>query len=387
MLAAALALAVAGCGSGSTPPPPPAPPPDIALYAGMQGHPRPSAADLAVIARSARLVVGTVAQLQVVAGQLRQLTPGIKLYAYVNGQFVHPDQGSTYPASWYLRSASGQQVRSRVFGNYLMNPLQPGWTAQVTSSCRAALQAVRGLTGCFLDMIGPAPLRPGYDMAGQPPVDPGTGQPFVPSAYLALTGGLARAVQTQTGHPVIANGVESGVHYYVVPTGGLADDVAGLEVEHWMGLNDTQAMKPQAWAQNEQMLIDLARRGRTVLVNFHTRSAGAEGDRQFAVASFLLAAGPGDYLQIEPPGSTVPSWRYPSPDYRAGLGRALESHARIGDYLRGGVYRRAYTNGLVLVNPSEAPVTVRLGPGYKAANGQPLKSVTVPAHAGLTIHR
>jgi hypothetical protein len=386
VIAAALALAAAGCGSSSQPPPP-GPTPDIALYAGMQGHPRPSPADLAAIAHSARLVVGTVPQLQAVAGRLRQLEPGVKLYAYLNGQFVHPDQGSAYPASWYLRSAAGQQVRSKVFGNYLMNPLEPGWTAHVTSSCRAALRVVRGLTGCFLDMIGPAPLRPGYDMAGQAPVDPRTGQPFVPSAYLALTGGLAGAVQTQTGHPVIANGLESGVHFYNVPTGGLADHVAGLEVEHWMGLNDTQARNPPTWGQNEQMLIDLAGRGRTVLVNFHTTGSGSEASRQFAVASFLLAAGPNDYLQIEPPGSGVPSWRDPSPDYRAGLGRALESHARIGDYLRAGVYRRAYANGLVLVNPSDVPVTVHLGAGYRAANGQPLRSMTVPAHAGLTVRR
>jgi hypothetical protein len=386
-LPAAVALAVAGCGSNAGPPPPlrPTAAPDIAMYAGMQGHRRPGAADLALIARSARLAVGTVPQLQADAARLRRLRPGIKLYAYVNGEFVHPDQGSTYPASWYLRSAGGQQVRSRVFGNYLMNPLQPGWTAQVTQSCRAALRSVPGLTGCFLDMIGPAPLRPGYDMGGQTPVDPRTGRPFAAASYLSLTGALAGAVQSATGHPVIANGLESGVHYYTVPTGGLADHVAGLEVEHWMGLNDTQARNVGTWAQNEQMLIDLARRGRTVLVNFHTPGGSAEPWRRFAVASFLLAAGPGEYLQIEPPGSSVPSWRDPSPDYHAGLGAPAETSGTVSGYLHGGVYERRYTGGLVLVNPSDQAVTVRLGAGYRDSGGHALLRVTVPAGDGLTL--
>jgi hypothetical protein len=365
------------------------------LYAGMQGHVAVSSQQAAAIARNTRLIVATRRQLEGLAPAITAADPATRIEVYVNAMFVHPDQGSTFPHSWYLYDRSGAQVRSRFRGNYLMNadsstPYQgvAGWSAWVARSCRAALGAIPAAQGCFLDMIGPAPLRPGYDAGGAVPVDPATGAAFRPARYLALTGALAAVVEHVSGHGVIANGLESGLHAEKVPTRILLPYAGGFEIEHWMGVGDTQARSIQGWVANVQLVIDLSRAHKLTLVNFQTpATAAAEQWRAFALASFLLAAGNDQFLQIEPAAHGGPSWGDPSPLYAADLGRPLDSSATVDGYRHGGLYSRRYQHGMVLVNPGATTAPFTIPSGYVPAAGGSAPSAEIPARTGLILVR
>jgi len=389
---AVLALA-AGCG-GSHTIPAPQEGAGVPLYAGMQGHVAVPPATAAAIARDTRLVVGTRRQLTKLAPVLHAANPKLIIEVYLNAMFTHPDQGSTYPNSWYLHDAAGEAVRSRARGNYLMNPLSTsafrgvdGWAAWVAHTCRANLQAVPLAEGCFLDMTGPAPLHAGYDAGGAVPVQPTTGRPFPASQYLRMTGTVSRLVEHVTGHPVVSNGLESGLHASRASTRTLIPYAHGVEIEHWMGLDQREASTLAGWEANVELVMDLARLHRRTLVNAQTVDGRTEQSRLFALASFLLAAGPGQYLQIEPPGHAAPSWEDPSPLYGVALGSPAETANAVAAYRAHGLFRRRYAHGLVVVNPGPSAAPFRAPSGYVPAAGGPALSGEIAPLTGVILVR
>jgi hypothetical protein len=362
----ALAAAAAGCGSGHAG--------TVAversglpLYSGMQGQRGVGAGDVAAIVGVSRLVVGTPRQLGALGGRIARAEPSVRVFVYVNAMLSRPD--ARFPRAWYLHDAAGAPVRSLVQGNSLMDPRSTltyrgvhGWADHVRRTCSAALRAVPTARGCFLDMVGPAPLRPGYNRGHAVPIDPATGRPFATSAYLAATGALAQTVQRATGRPVIANGLESGQHYFD-GTAVLGHYVSGLEVEHWMGVGDWQAKNPALWRENVQMLIDEGRAKRTLLVNLHPPASASGPWAEFGLASFLLGYTGSEYFQYSL-GPGRPSWRAVPPGYGLNIGAPAERRATVAGYARHGVYERRYTHGLVVVNPSQRTVTVALPGRY-----------------------
>jgi putative glycosyl hydrolase-like family 15 (GHL15) protein len=389
---AALILA-AGCGGSHSVPTPQS---DIRmpLYAGMQGHVVVSTSTATAIARGMRLVVATRRQLEQVAPALHAANPKLIIEVYINAMFVHPDDGSVYPSSWYLRDASGAQVRSRLRGNYLMNPGSTatfrgvaGWSAWVAQTCHSALRAVPLAAGCFLDMTSAAPLQAGYDAGGNTPVKPGTGRPFSAAQYLRMTGAVSRQVERVTGHPVVSNGLQSGLHSTRASTRLLIPFAHGFEIEHWMGLRQREARTISGWEANLQLVMDLARLGRRTLVNIQTVEGRTEQSRAFALASFLLAAGRDQFLQIEPPGHGAPSWQDPSPLYAAPLGSPAETARTVRGYRAHGLFLRRYTHGLVVVNPGLGTVAFNPPAGYVPAAGGPAPSGEIAPLTGVIFVR
>ena len=385
------ALVIAGCGShGRTAATAPV---RIPLYAGMQGYRAVSRPEAASIARSVGLVVGTRRQLAVLAPAIERAHPGITIEVYVNAMLVHPDEASTYPAGWYLHDAAGGLVRTRAQGNVLMDPTSTapyhgvrGWSQWVGRECRTALAAIPGAAGCFLDMIGPAPVRAPYNANGAVPVDPATGAPYTQAAYLRRTAALARLVERISGRPVIANGIESGLHW-VHGTRALLAGAHGFEIEHWLGLNQVQAGTPSGWEANIGAVMELARRHRTTLVDVHTVPGQTSRSLEFALASFLLAAGPGQFLQIGGPGHSTPSWKLRPAVYSADLGEATRTAASVSGYRRGGLYVRPFRRGIVVVNPGSEPQPFHPPAGYTPAPGTPSVSGLIPPLTGVILTR
>lgn len=361
----------------------------LPLYSGMQGQRGVGTGDVAAIAGVSRLVVGTPRQLRALGGQIARADPGVRVFVYVNAMLSRPDE--RFPPSWYLHDAAGRPVRSLVQGNALMDPASTlvyrgvrGWADHVRRTCAAALRAVPAATGCFLDMVGPAPLRPGYNRGHVVPVDPATRRPFSAGAYLAATGGLARTVQKRTGRPVIGNGLESGEHYYH-GTSVLGRYMGGLEVEHWMGVGNWQAKNPALWRQNVQMVIDEGRAGRTLLVNLHPPADGNPGPwPEFGLASFLLGYTGSEYFQFSL-GPGHPSWRNFPPGYGVDIGAPAEHRSRVQAYARHGVYERRFTHGLVIVNPSDRTVGVTLPGRYEMPHGRPRSRIVLRPMAGVVL--
>jgi hypothetical protein len=383
----ALAVVLAACGSGHHAPA--VRRSTLPLYTGMQGQRGIGGSDVAAIAGLSRVVNGTLRQLVAVGPAITRADPGVRIFVYANAMLSRPEEH--YPAAWYLHDAAGHTVVSRVWGNALMDPRSTatyrgvhGWADHVRRRCAADLRAVRVASGCFLDMVGPAPLRPGYNRDGAVPVDPATRRPFAQAAYLAMTGRLAAGVQRFTDRPVVANGLESGAHYYA-GTRVLGRGVAGLEVEHWMGVGAWQARNPARWRQNIQMLIDEGRAGHLLLVNFTPPPHGqAETWQSFGLASFLIGYSGSEFFQFSL-GRGHPSWNDTPPTYGLRIGAPSEHATTVAGYAHNEVYWRRYSHGLAIVNPTAHTIAVPLPGRFAAPDGPTRTRITLRPHTGAVL--
>jgi hypothetical protein len=85
-------------------------------------------------------------------------------------------------------------------------------------------------------------------------------------------------------------------------------------------------------------------------------SASDVATRLYYLANYLLVKGSRTYLDYFANGPL--EWY---PEWGIDLGAPSKTGATVDDLLQGGVYRRDYAKGSVLVNPSGSPVTVTLG--------------------------
>jgi Hypothetical glycosyl hydrolase family 15 len=99
----------------------------------------------------------------------------------------------------------------------------------------------------------------------------------------------------------------------------------------------------------------------------------------YARASFLLFARGRRSAMTYSTGCGGDSW---SPEWTASLGRPRGRSFRVGP-----AWRRNFTGGTVVVNPSSAPVTIPLGASYLTPTGAPVVSVQLPPGSGLVLRR
>jgi hypothetical protein len=317
--------------------------------------------------------------------EMRSVNSELRVLVYMNGTFAQKSQGSLYPDSWYLRDRYGRKVTSRNYGNYLMNPNNSGWQRDRADFCVAQLQR-SGYHGCTLDMLGSAPLDPGYLTAM--PVNPATGQVFTEAAWIKATAAVAAAVKRAAGtRPVIANGLRSGPQYFASggPSEALLDAADGGIAEAWLRAATwgiTKFRDESTWKQDVDMLVDAEARGDAVftLTKVWTSGTTAQKDawHEYAIASFLLGAGPRSefgfsYDRRDSPMRDHPWWRL-------ALGSPTARYAKVG-----GVYQRPFANGKVLVNPTDSSVRVELGGTFVDLRGNRMTSVTMAPNTGKVL--
>jgi hypothetical protein len=203
---------------------------------------------------------------------------------------------------------------------------------------------------------------------------------------MTLVAYQGQAVASQLNGPVIGNSYDSAPRYYAIPT-SLVNASAGLgtlEAEHWFGNDVTQSQSLPAWQQGVQMEIDAQAAGHGVIVNVDAPGTNVEQWRRYLTASYLLGNNGAAWLEFGPDAQTAP-FDSPSPLYATPIGTPLQTGGRVSDYARNGVYERAYSNGLVLVNPSSSSVTVDLGGTYTNESGSAVTSVTLGAWSGAIL--
>src|SRR4029079_51506 len=123
--------------------------------------------------------------------QMRQANPDLKIVAYLNGTYAQSDEGNAYPEAWYARDAAGNKVRSKKFGNYLMDPTSQGWIQSRTQTC-SEYAGQAGYDGCYLDMLGNATV--GKDYVTAPPVNPATHTEWTRQGWIGATSKLGATV-------------------------------------------------------------------------------------------------------------------------------------------------------------------------------------------------
>ncbi|HEV8452182.1 MAG TPA: putative glycoside hydrolase [Gaiellales bacterium] len=377
----------------------------LALQANLQmwGARIPDAATAVALAKSHDLITAVPGQLAGYIPQMREANPSLKIYGYVNGMFAQRGQGDMFPATWYMRDAAGDKLQSAGWGNYMMDPrgttpfthsgvTYNNWTDWVRKQCQQAIVTF-GLDGCFLDMLGPAPVNYHPYLVGSkiPVENPVTKAPWTAAGYMALTGSVGLAVQQYTGRAVIGNSLEFGAHFYATPTRALLPATQLTLAEMWMRNPQQPADKwptVDRWKQDVQMIVDCNDGGHPVEVTMKlwvdSTAAQRQAWRAFGQASFLIGNSGSAWFEYTSSRSTL-SWNDTSPLDDVDLGAALDTHSSVDGYLRDGVYQRRFQRGIALVNPGTAAVIVHLDRSYRTSGGSLVTQVTLAPHSGQVL--
>jgi Hypothetical glycosyl hydrolase family 15 len=313
---------------------------------------------------------------------MKAANPGLILLAYMNATFAQRHEGHRYPAAWYLRDANGNRVRSRNFGNYLMDPTDPAWIHDRVETCGRFLR-VSHYDGCILDMLGTAPVNAGYVTAA--PIDPSTGQPWTADAWLQATSALGTAVKRGNAQAlVVGNGLQDGTRFFdqTAPSSAILEGIDGGIAETWLR-NAAQPLdrypNVAAWQRSIDMLHAT---DADVFVMTKTWTAGTPEEKEawhrFAYASFLLGyAGHAYFTYSSALVASVASDRLAD---TTAIGAPVESYERVGR-----VFERRFTGGLVVVNPGATSTTTRLDGTLRGADGQPIRSIDLGPHGAAIL--
>jgi Hypothetical glycosyl hydrolase family 15 len=326
-----------------------------------------------VIAKDYNFVAEQSNALSAYVSQMHAANPKLKLIVYVNGSYDTSPNGTTYPSSWYAHDAAGQKIYSTQFHNWLMLPV-PSWNSEVGTLCTQALKA-SGYDGCFLDSLGEAPFDAGY--VNSPPIDPSTGKVFTPQKWIADEANTVTATQkANPGKIVVANGLGNGQKFPI--TQPLLTAVGTGMSELWLRVNNwpVDRFPPLAdWLQDVDMLITAGSKHEVILTVtklwVHASTAQQNQWHAFTEASFLLGTD-GNSAYCFTTSQTASGLSVDTPYDHVAIGTPTGAMSSAGT-----LYKRTFTNGIVLVNPGTKAATFQLGGMYVNLAGKPVSSETL----------
>jgi len=271
--------------------------------------------------------------------------------------------GNDYPTvtlneTWFWHNTSNQRVPSSADGKLLMNISVPGFQQYWAQSLAAQVKA-GDYDAIFLDSASPALLQ--GECSGTDPRLAGTaardtqfaelGNSNWINAWQAWISGLNADLAAQ-GIPLIPN-----TSAFV--TGWDNTDyslTAGAFVE---GFSDRGFVESD-WQASTNELLKLAAADKILILQNYLSNSTDVVTRLYYLGNYLLVKGHHTYLDYFAGGPL--EW-YPEWDIQ--LGAPKSSASDVSGLLSGGVYRRDFAQGSVLVNPSPSTVTVDLGGTYQ----------------------
>jgi Hypothetical glycosyl hydrolase family 15 len=273
----------------------------------------------------------------------------------VDGKSWGNDYNKVNPnESWFWHNTSNQRVASVVDGKLLMNVSDPGFQTYWIESLTAQTQA-GDYDGIFLDSASPAllqweaqsPPEPRFDGTGvKDNILPELGNKTFIQAWEAWIATLQAALASK-GIPLIPN---TGA--FITSWDDTAYDLtAGIFSE---GYADPSFAESD-WKASTNELLSLAKKGKIMILQNYLKSPGELDKRRYYLGNYLLVRGEKSYLDYFAAGPF--EWY---PEWGLDLGAASTTGATVDDLLKDGVYQRDFAKGLVLVNPSDAVVTVPL---------------------------
>jgi hypothetical protein len=309
--------------------------------------------------------------------------------------------GNDYPTvamneSWFWHNASGMRLSSTADFKILMNLQDPGFAAYWQSSLEQQVAAGQ-YDGIFFDSASPALLQ--AEVGGQDMRLAGTGARDTPIAEwgnMTYIQGWEAWIQplndalAAKGIPLIPN---TGPF---VTTWDNTDYslTAGIFSE---GYADTSFAETD-WEASTDELLSLAAMGKIMILQNYLGTPTDVATRLYYLGNYLLVKGNKTYLDYFAGGPL--EWY---PEWSLDLGAPTSTGTMAADLLQGGVYRRDFAKGSVLVNPSPSPVTVTLGATMQEVVPQgggaidaagdtpgsitmtPVTSITVPATGAVIL--
>ena len=359
----------------------------VATNGGGANAQSPTLAQALAVARTSDLVLATKNSYPPYVAQMRQANPALRLVVYTNGIYAQSDQGSAYPDSWYARAADGSKVRSKKFGNYLMDPTSAGWIQSRVQTC-AQWTAATHYDGCYLDMLGNATMGAGYDTAA--PINAATHQPWSSTQWIAATSNLAaNVVRANPSLLVVGNGLANGTQYFDPasgPTSTLLTTLPGANAQGFIRSESdavTTFRSVSAWKNDINMLANAGQRGRFVMamtkIDGNGTAAQVQQIHRYALASFLLGTDGTQYFYFSPNGNNDGINAPDTPDDHVDPGMPTAAYAALAN----GAYVRPFSGGYVAVNPTAAAVTVSLGATYFDLDGHAVQQAVLAPHSGM----
>jgi hypothetical protein len=328
---------------------------------------------------SASHYVGTQKQLLPVTQALRTFNPNFLVLHYhlsmwqsapaVN--FLVPDVvdgggvtwGNDYPTvtmneTWFWHNAQNARVASSVDAKLLMNVSVAGFQAYWGQSLVEQVKAGQ-YDAVFFDSASPALLQ--GECSGADPRLAGTaardttfadlGNTTWIDAWQAWMAALEATLAAQ-GIPLIPN-TSAFVTGWDNTNYGLT---AGIFAEGFAGTGFAES----DWEASTNELLALAAADKIMILQNYLTDPSDVATRLYYLGNYLLVKGRRTYLDYFAAGPL--EWY---PEWTVDLGApTVAAPANAAALLSGGVYRRDFANGSVLVNPSSSPVTVTLGGTY-----------------------
>jgi hypothetical protein len=378
----------------------------IAAAAAFSSEPAPRAARVASSTALLRNCTGDVAATRRFAGyryvilnawnyrlirRLKAETPGIKVLVYkdmatsredtarngVDHRFIPAGVGFAWAAKhhpdWFVTDAGGRRINWKAWpSQWQMDVGKPAYQQAWRSNVSRELKQF-GWDGVLIDNVN-ASLQYPWILDGRTTPRYPTDADYEAATTQFLMH-VAPALK-KDGFLVIAN----------------MNDVTGPLWRRWLALT-SGAMKEwwtkagldteegllggDAWAQQMELFGVAQSLGRVFLAVTYGRALDSRAMR-YARASFLLGwSGGGSALIYQICGADP--W---SPEWSSEIGLPLGSARAVE-----GVWRREFTRGMVLVNPSDSSVSVQLPKTYLLLSGSPVTGIVLGPRDGLVLRR
>jgi hypothetical protein len=322
--------------------------------------------------------VGTEKQLLSVTQQLRALNPNFLVLHYhlcmwqsaPSTQFIVDGQnwGNDYPTvttneTWFWHNTQNQRVTSSADAKLLMNVSVPAFAQYWEQSLEAQVKA-GDYDGIMFDSASPALLQAecGGTGAGQDPRLAGTAAHDTSFAELGNTTWIQawQTWMTKLNGDLAAKGIPLIPNTGAFVTGWDTTDytlTAGIFSEGFA----SPSFAMTDWQASTNELLKLASLDRIMILQNYLSSASDVATRMYYLGNYLLVKGHHAYLDYfaQGPLEWYPEW---------GIDLGAPTSAATTDVTTmksGGVYRRDFTKGSVLVNPTSSAVNVSLGATYQ----------------------
>jgi hypothetical protein len=290
-------------------------------------------------------------------------------------------------ADWLLYDKNAKPVfSSRDNNEPLLNIRQDEVKTQIADDLVKLLQA-GPYDGILLDNVGFDLIR-----ANNTPVFTGT-KAFTTDQRKSAVEGLLRTIRARIPSQLMIIGG------YAWEDGGAfnanisdAQELAtlgdGVHIDKFLRapISPTAEFKSESnWKKDIDFLAAISQDGKIVLVTSRLSSSEVPTDtaRQwlnYSVASYLLGKnGPRTYFQFDVGGSLAFA---SDPILTLPIGSPQEAYTKLSS----GIYRRVFSNGIALVNPTSEDKESEMDADYRLPGGVDIiKKITMPAHTGTIL--
>ena len=268
--------------------------------------------------------------------------------------------------NWFLLNPEGQRVHQTEWNwdvmdlRYTNGQPVSGFPVYWISNCIARIRAAED-DGVFADSFTP-------DAYGFGQSNPS--HPWLEDVNLCLSNWVPSL--DQFGRAARQALADSNGFLFLPNLGGLVTSWLNLDyglghggmIEGFAFWGPGSYFEPSDWELQMDRALTLARSNKVVICQSYP-AAGSAAERMFATASYLLLKGSATYLNLLSTDAVALEYY---PEYTLDLGGARGAFPASANALwhaGWGVFRRDYSNGVVVVNPGVAPVTIaNLGASY-----------------------